>query len=198
MAHGFRSRFAGTILFCSITITAGLWFVLSSPKAIERYTEVAAEPRISPDYSDTVIPANIAPLNFRVLEQGQQYYVKIHADGDKAINIFSKTGQVRIPLRKWRALLSSSKGNIIFFDVYVEDAEHRWRKFKSISNAIAEDDIDDYVVYRLMKPIYTWWKDIGIYQRNLVNYDESLVMHGRSFEEGCLNCHSLPPFLTGG
>ena len=42
-----------------------------------------------------------------------------------------------------------------------------------------------------MKPIYNWWKDIGIYQRNLTDYDVSLVLHGRSFGEGCLNCHSF-------
>ena len=62
---------------------------------------------------------------------------------------------------------------------------------KSISNTIAEDEIDGYVVYRLMKPVYNWWKSIGIYQRNLVNYNESLLMHSRSFGEGCPNCHSF-------
>ena len=42
-----------------------------------------------------------------------------------------------------------------------------------------------------MKPLYSWWKDIGIYQRNLTNYDVSTVLHGRSFGSGCLNCHSF-------
>jgi hypothetical protein len=192
MAHRLRSRFAVTILFGSITIIMGLWLVLSSPKAIEEYVEVAVEPRISPDYSGIVIPANIAPINFRILEQGQLYCAKVHADdGEEAIDVFSKTGEVSIPLREWRALLRANKGNKIFFDVYVKNAAHEWRKFQSITNIIAEDDIDGYVVYRRMKPIYNWWKGIGIYQRNLANYNEYLVMHGRSFEEGCLNCHSF-------
>jgi len=191
MAHGLRSRLNVIILFGSITIIAGLWFIRSSPKTIEEYVEVAVEPEISPDYSDIVIPTNIAPINFRILEEGQLYFVKVRADSDKAIDIFSKTGQVRIPLSKWRALLRSNKGNKIFFDIYVMDAGQRWRKFRSITNTIAEDDIDGYVVYRRMKPIYNWWKGIGVYQRNLISYEESLVMHGRSFEEGCLNCHSF-------
>jgi hypothetical protein len=42
-----------------------------------------------------------------------------------------------------------------------------------------------------MKPLYNWWKDIGIYQRDLANYDMSAVLHGRSFGSGCLNCHSF-------
>ncbi|MHC4203327.1 MAG: TolB family protein [Planctomycetota bacterium] len=191
MAHESRSRFALIILLAGIAVIAGLRFVRSSPGAIEEFAEVAVKPKISPDYSDIVIPANIAPVNFRILEQGQQYFVKVRTGSGKAIDIFSKTGQVRIPPSQWRALLESGKGNIIFFDIYVMNSDKKWRKFRSITNTIAEDDIDGYIVYRRMKPIYNWWKGIGIYQRNLASYDESLVMHGRSFEEGCLNCHSF-------
>ena len=97
MAHGLQSRFAVIILFGGIIIIAGLWFIRSSPETIEEYAEVAVEPGISPDYSDIIIPANIAPINFRILEEGKLYFTKIHAGGDKAIDIFSKTGQVRIP-----------------------------------------------------------------------------------------------------
>ena len=191
MSNGLQSRFAGVVLLISVVIIAGLWFIRSSPEKIDKYIEVAAEPRISPDYSDIVIPANITPLNFKILEEGRQFFTKIHAGGTAAINIFSKTGQVRISPGKWRSFLSSNRGKKIFLDIYAMDTEHEWRKFSSITNTIAEDDIDGYVVYRRMKPIYNWWKGIGIYQRNLSNYDESLVMHGRSFEEGCLNCHSF-------
>lgn len=174
-----------------VTILAGFWLASSTPKPTETYAEVAVEPRVSPDYANLVIPANIAPLNFRILEPGQQYFARIHADGGRAIDISSRTGQVRIPPRPWRALLGANKGKQILFDVYVRDAEHGWRKFRSISNTVAQDDIDGYVVYRRMKPVYNWWKDIGIYQRSLASYDESLVLHGRSFEKGCLNCHSF-------
>jgi hypothetical protein len=191
MAHESRTRFVVIIILAGFTIIAGFRCVRNSPKAIEKFVELAVEPRISPDYSDIVIPANIAPINFRILEKGQQYFVKVHTGSNKAIEIFSKTGQVRIPPSQWRALLESDKGNKIFFDIYAMDAEQKWRKFCSITNTIAEDDIDGYVAYRRMKPIYNWWKGIGIYQRNLANYNESLVMHGRSFEEGCLNCHSF-------
>jgi len=175
----------------SIPLVVGLGFVLRSPKTVEEYTELDAKPRISPDYSDIVIPANIAPINFRILEQGQQYFVKIHSHGGRGISIFSKSDQLRVPLREWRTLLSANRGKTIRFDVYVKDADQQWRKFRSISNTIAEYDIDGYLVYRRMKPIYNWWKGIGIYQRNLAKHDESLVMHGRSFAEGCLNCHSF-------
>ena len=159
----------------------GLRFIRSSPKTIEVYVEVAVEPKISPGYSDIVIPTNIAPINFRILEEGQLYFAKIHADDDKAIEIFSKTGLMRIPPREWWALLRSNKGNKIFFDIYVKDAVQGWRKFRSISNTVAKDDIDGYVVYRRMKPIYNWWKGIGFFSVILqITMNTSLCTAGHS------------------
>jgi hypothetical protein len=94
-------------------------------------------------------------------------------------------------LRKWRHLLNANKGNKVFVDVYARNADDKWLQFQPITNTIAREDIDRTLVYRFMKPIYNAWKDIGIYQRDLTNYDVSLILHGRSFGEGCLNCHSF-------
>jgi hypothetical protein len=158
---------------------------------MDKYTQIANEPNIIPDYSSIIIPHNIAPLNFRISEKGQSYHVKIHSNHGAAIGIASKTGLIRIPLRKWRALLKVNKGNKVFIDVYVKDADNGWRQFQRITNTIAKEDIDGTLVYRFMKPIYKWWQDIGIYQRNLTDYDMSPVLQGRSFDQGCLNCHSF-------
>jgi len=189
MACTLRSTLVVVGIIGGIAIVAGSRLEIGPAKPGRDCPEVAAEPRISPDYSGVVLPANIAPLNFRVVEPGQQYLARIHGRG--AIEVSSRTGEVRIPLRPWRALLQANKGGEILFDIYVKDAEHGWRKFRSLSNTVANDDIDGYVIYRRMKPIYNWWKDIGIYQRNLAGYGESPVLHGRSFEDGCLNCHSF-------
>ena len=191
MTRGSRNSAIVTILLGVVVIIVGLWFTLSSRKTIQDYVDLGTQPEIRPDYSGLVIPANIAPLNFHILEEGDQYFVRIHAGGDKAIEIFSRTGRVRIPPAKWRTLLRANKGRDISFDIYVNDGEREWRKFRRISNTVAEEEIDRTVVYRRMLPIYNWWKDIGIYQRDLATFDESLVMHGRSFEGGCLNCHSF-------
>jgi hypothetical protein len=162
-----------------------------SPKAIESYTEVGREPNLSPEYSGCVIPANIAPLNFQVLEEGFAYFATVRSDRGRPIRIFSKTGQIRIPIRPWHALLDANRGRSVFFDVYVQGAERQWRRFRPIANTIAPEDIDATLVFRFMKPLYSWWRDIGLYQRNLANYDVSVVLHGRSFGGGCLNCHSF-------
>ncbi len=174
-----------------VTILAGFWLASCTPEPGAPYDEVARDPRTSPDYTNTVIPPNIAPLNFRILEPGRQYFVRIHADSGRSVDIFSRTGTVHIPPGRWHTLLEANRGKPILFDIYIRDTERGWKKFPSLSNMVAAEDIDDYVVYRRMQPVYNWWKDIGIYQRNLASYEESPILHGRSFEEGCLHCHSF-------
>jgi hypothetical protein len=168
-----------------------VWLSVFSLPPVEDSTPVAREPNIAPDYCGITIPPNIAPLNFRVLEPGQTYRVKMHADGGAAIDIASRTGSIRIPNRKWRTLLAANTGGEIFVDVYVKHAEKGWLQFQRISNRVAREAIDDTLVYRFMKPIYNAWKYIGIYQRRLAGFHTSQVLHGRSFGEGCLNCHSF-------
>ena len=177
--------------FCCIAVLFGSWMASCSPKTVESYSQVDREPNISPDYSGAFIPPNIAPLNFQVLEDGHAYFVSIRSDRGHPINLFSKTGQISIPIRKWHALLETNRGHDIFFDVYVRGEDRHWRRFRPVTNTIAQEDIDETLVFRFMKPAYHWWKDIGIYQRNLTNYHVSVLLHSRSFGRGCLNCHSF-------
>jgi len=200
MATG--QKFIVTAALCGTLAAAGLWLVSCAPESVETYTEIARDPNVRPDSFGTVIPANIAPLNFQVLEPGQAYFAKIHATEGEAITVSSKSGAMRIPQEKWRALLGANRGKAIFVDVFVKDAGAGWQKFQSLTNTVAPEDIDETLVFRLMKPIYNWWKSIGIYQRNLSSYGRSVVLHGRSFGEGCVNCHSFvgnePDTLTIG
>jgi hypothetical protein len=178
-------------VFCVVIILSGLWIMFSPSKAVGEGIPIAREPDISPDYSGLVIPCNIAPLNFRILEEGRAYGVRIHSVSGPAIEIASKTGRIRIPLRKWRILLDANKGRELFVDVYVRNAENEWLQFQRIVNTIADEDIGRTLVYRFMKPVYNKWNDMGIFQRDLTGFDVSSVMQGRSFGNGCLNCHSF-------
>ena len=76
-------------------------------------------------------------------------------------------------------------------DVYVRGADGKWLQFERIVNTVATEDIDRTLVYRFMRPVYNWWKDMGVYQRDLTGFDVSPVLHGRSFGDGCINCHSF-------
>lgn len=187
MASKMARRLAGAAALCGLL----LMLVSCSRDTPQTYHEAGREPNLSPDYSGAVIPANIAPLNFQVLEEGRAYLLKISSQTGQPITVSDKTGRMRIPLRPWRTLLGTNRGRDLHFDVYVQDADRQWRHFRPVINTIAREDIDGTLVFRFMKPIYNWWKDIGIYQRDLGRFKTSVVLHGRSFGDGCLNCHSF-------
>jgi hypothetical protein len=176
---------AGAIAYSAVRLAC------CSVPPVEDSTQLAREPNLAPDYCGITIPPNIAPLNFRILEPGRAYRVRIHADGGAAIEIASRTGSIRIPERQWRGLLTANSGGEIFMDVYVKRPGRGWLQFQRIINGVAREVIDDTLVYRFMRPIYNTWECIGIYQRRLADFRTSGVLHGRSFGDGCLNCHSF-------
>jgi len=186
-----KRRFVVIGVLVGTVLLVGLWRVVRTPEAVGQCTPVPHEPKIAPDYGGLVIPPNIAPLNFRILEEGRAYHVTIHADRGTPIEIASRTGSIFIPLRKWRSLLEANRGGQIFVEIYARTEDKGWRQFQRLTNTVATQEIDGTLVYRFMKPIYNAWSEIGIYQRTLADFDASPVLHGRSFGQGCLNCHSF-------
>ena len=182
-------------LFAIIFLSAlliGLSYCTSSNSriAIEEYNSVDRPAGIHPDYINTVIPPNIAPLNFLIREKGTKYYVRIYSEQGGGIDIYSRRPSIEIPIRRWRKLLSINKGQKLFYDIYVGDEKNQWTKFHTLTNTIASEELDSFLMYRKIS-ICVQWKDMGIYQRDLESYRESVVLHNSSFGGGCVHCHSL-------
>jgi hypothetical protein len=180
------------VLVAVLMITCTLVFALHEDKVtIDQANAVDRPARISPDYSGTVIPPNIAPLNFSILEKGSLYCVRISSGQSKTIEIFSKTPKITIPENQWHKLLDDNRGEELFFRVFIKAKNGEWNRFSPIINNIADEDIDRYLAYRKIYPAYSAWGRMGIYQRDLYNYDESVVLDNDYFDGGCLNCHSF-------
>jgi hypothetical protein len=173
-----------------VIATLGLT-LFKGPAEPAEFMPIGRPAKIRPDYTDTVIPPNIAPLNFIILEPGTKYIAKIHSANGKAFSVSSRNGKIKIPLRPWRSLLQANRGGKLLFELYVKDEHGNWSRYQRIENTIARQNIDSHIAYRLIKPIYNFWRSIGVYQRNLENYDESLILHGKSIGDGCVNCHSF-------
>jgi hypothetical protein len=150
-------------------------------------------PSIRPDYSDTVIPPNIAPLNFVVEEPGTDCVVRIHAADGDAIVLRARNSQVAIPPGPWRELLADNRGQAFSIDICVRGEAGAWRRFRPIVNTISVSEIDDYLYYRLTKPIHTVYGDIQIYQREIRSYSETPLVENKSFVGACVNCHTFAP-----
>ena len=188
-----KQKYRYLFVICAVVGLTAIFYIVMRDEAItiEKYTDISRVPDIRPDYTDLVIPLNIAPLNFEIKEPGKKYFVRLHTSSNQSIEIVSRKSQIKIPLKKWRKLLIANQGKVLFYDIYVMNADGNWQRYQTISNNIAKEDIDSHLVYRRLKPNYNWFKSIGIYQRNLENFDESVVVHGESFGNGCVNCHTF-------
>lgn len=173
-------------------LLAGGIYALSGPRhvTIEAPKAAGRLPRIFPEYSGTVIPPNIAPLNFAVKEPGKLYCVKIHSRKGDAIEVVSENAKIIIPQKPWKRLLEANRGEDICADVFVK-ADDGWRQFDTITNRIAQDEIDCGLVYRLIRPLFNIYRTVGVYQRDLESYDETPVLRNDTYDRGCLNCHTF-------
>lgn len=147
--------------------------------------------KIFPDYKSVVLPVNIAPLDFSVLNAGNFPTCLLIEGGGEIIEVKGEQGNFEIPTGKWKDLLERQKGHKIKF-IIVKQMNHKWYSYTPFTMMVAPDSIDRYVAYRLIPPGYELWRKMGIYQRCLENYNQSPIYENRFSNNNCVNCHSFP------
>ena len=199
-----RSRYLVWLFAPAIFLpAAGGFFLLlgaSGSAAVVGKAIPAGRPaKINPDCAGAAIPPNIAPPNFLVEENGVRYLVRIRSERGHPIEVMSRSATIAIPRRPWRRLLAANHGRPVEFDIFVEDEtdplasgkNRQWLQFDTFRCTIAEEEIDDYLVYRRIHPVHAAWRGMGIYQRDLRDYDESCILTNDYLAGGCINCHTF-------
>ena len=175
-----------------LILFASLWHCTTiEPPDAQKCRDIARKPALDPDYSDVTIPANIAPMNFAINEKGNAYYVELSSAQDKKITLSSRSNSIRIPIKKWHRILEKNRGENLDISIYVRDKNGEWNKYQTVTNKISSDDIEPYLAYRLIKPLYVYWDQMGIYQRDLTSFSERPIFLNRSTGDNCINCHSF-------
>lgn len=163
------------------------------------FTENGKEAKIYPDYKDVVVPFNIAPLNFIVHGNGSGYAVRLTVDGMNIDATSGKDGKMLFAEDKWKEMLAKAKGKDIKVSVFAK-ADGAWEKYNDFTITVAEDSIDPYVSYRLIEPGYEVYRQLGLYQRNLTNFDvKTIYENNRDFDNDhnhCVNCHNYQNYST--
>jgi len=179
------NRYLSVFMLAALMVSGVCLLIFGQKESIDTFDLIDKPAQIRPDYNGVVLPANIA--------------AKIYSENGRPIEVFSRTGKIVIPPKAWRRLLESNRGRQLYFDIYVK-AENRkstietrnWKRYSAITNRIAVEDIDSFLVYRKMHPTHTHIKGpMGIYQRNLRNFQEKLILDNNHFKGGCLNCHTF-------
>ena len=152
----------------------------------------ASGPSIYPDYAETTVPRNIAPVNFMIQDLAKSYLTVLESGGTK-ISISDK--KVCIPLRKWRKLTGQGTVTVTVY----EKNEKGWNRMKPFSIYVS-DEIDPYLTYRVIPHLFETYHRLSINQRNITNFKEKVVyantMASKGSDMQCINCHSFKNWHT--
>ena len=121
-------------------------------------------PKIFPDYNNVTIPYNIAPLNFRVEEEGKKIYLTIEGRNQKT-DLKFEGNKVIFPEKQWIEILKANTGDTLKIIVKVLQDENL-KIFKPLKIFISAEPVDSYLVYRLLMPGFQNWNQMGIYQKD--------------------------------
>ena len=147
-----------------------------------------AEPLIFPDYKEVTIPCNIAPMDFEVTSE-EEWALKIEA-GDKVYYLSADNGLFSFGRRFWKKLLEENRGSSMPFTLCFR-GEEGWTACNPFEINVAQEEIDRYIVYRLIPPGYSLWNEMGIYHRDMTSFDENAIYRNTQGRGNCVNCHSF-------
>jgi hypothetical protein len=171
-------------------------FVLSACQSHwpEKAQPVSRRPVLYPNYGETVIAPNIAPLNFEIKESGVRFLARIAGEKGGSVEVSSRDGRIVLPAPAWKQLIAQNRGAAVWVTVTVQDKDGAYRRFAAVRIDVAQEDVDRYVVYRFIPPMDHLWVKIGIFQRDLEGFSERPVIENQNFSiewDGCVNCHSF-------
>lgn len=143
--------------------------------------------QIYPDYQGVTIPFNIAPLDFYIDNEAEEYVVSITADGNEWL--YGERSVIISP-DDWQQMKQSEK---ITINVFTQN-EGKWLHHTPFTISVSRDEIDPYITYRLIAPSYVTYEGLTLNQRCLENFDEELIysnMINSNEKDGqCINCHT--------
>lgn len=144
-------------------------------------------PEIYPDYIGVTIPKNICPLDFGFAgDEYDKINVVFKADNSQTLEVEGDE-YIDIDVDKWHSLLSSA--NKLTVSVFGKN-DNGWYKFKDFEIDIDSDEIDYGLTYRKIAPSYGIYSTIGMYERDLSNFDEHVMIDGNQLQYTCMNCHT--------
>ena len=179
-----------------ITAVAALLAACGKPKAElpAQYSQLEEKVDIYPDYTDIIVPPNIAPLNFIVRDSlADAFVAHLQGKGAELLVSAGQDGVMQMDMSAWKKLLSTCKGTDISVSVYARRGE-KWFCYKPYTLTVAEEPVDAFLSYRLIQPSYELYRQLGIYQRNLTNWDvHTIYENNREYQNNvnhCINCHN--------
>ncbi len=173
----------------SVWLGVALWMLTSCSQEVKIAVRTGEPSPLVEAYAGVVIPANIAPLNFFVDAADGEEALVLTCE-DRTLSVVCKDGALIPELGAWKEWMAGTEGKTIRVEHCVQAAEG-WKAYQAFDMQVAAEKIDPYLAYRLIPPGYEMWNEMGIYQRNLENFDEMAILNNTQTDRNCMNCHSF-------
>ena len=146
-------------------------------------------PKIFPDYVGVTVPVDIAPLDFTMASEDYST-IDVVVNGSKGGALHVNGEYADFDIDAWHALLKQNKvGKLIVRVCAEKDGE--WTGFRDFTIDVSNDELGEWgVTYRRIAPSYELYSSMGLYQRDLSNFDETELIANSRTSRQCLNCHT--------
>ena len=146
---------------------------------------------IFPDYTGTLLPVNLSPPTFALTDSTEALndLQAVFSSGEKTV-VVANDGEDGFCISEsdWKNLKEQSQT----ISVTLQGKKNgKWVEYEPFNIFISTDSIDNTLVYRLIEPGYEVWNEMGIFQRDIENYDEEAIITNHQTDGGCMNCHSF-------
>ena len=147
-------------------------------------------PPIFPDYVGVTIPDGIAPLNFDIKGMEAAEVMDVMVKGSRGGEMHMNGKYARFDIEDWHALLHQNVGDSIQLTVSIRK-DGDWIQYKPFSIYVSEDALSEFgLTYRRIPPGYDAYGTMGLYQRDLSNFEETALVQNDAIDQNCVNCHT--------
>lgn len=157
----------------------------STPENVAQKNEL---PDIYPDYVGVTIPVGIAPLNFSMADDEVET-IDVEVKGSKGGALHTNGDYADFDIDEWHQLLEQNKGGKLTLTVCAEK-NGEWRQYRNFEVFVSNYVLDEWgITYRRIPPSYEIYSKMGLYQRDLSNFNETALLENTQVSGQCINCH---------
>ena len=176
-------------------ILAAVLLASSCTDRVHDAVQVNELPAIYPDYVGVTIPADIAPMDYDIIDgkgvlDASVECVDVTVKGSKGGEIHSTGDFMDLDIDEWHALTQQNKGGKLTFTTCVK-RDGKWTQYKPFTMSVSTTPLDEWgLTYRRVAPGYEVYSHMGLYQRDLSTFDEYEVIDNNRVPGACVNCHT--------
>ena len=172
-----------------MVLVVGCWVLVacsSTPTDVAMSDQL---PSIYPDYIGVTIPDGIAPMNFNIRSNDEVEAVDVVVKGSKGGELHANGDWARCEVEQWHDLTAANKGGELTFTVCVKQ-NGKWLQYKDFKMYVSKYDLAEWgLTYRRIAPGYEVYSHMGIFQRDLSNFEETAIIENTQLLGQCVNCH---------